>query len=91
MLVLHRIDVAVDVAAIDQPAHGALPARQTELTAVIQSVPVEETAVVTNGDQQPGDLREQLTVIQELLALAEAKQVTLSGKISVDLHAEVSF
>ncbi|MBP6472539.1 MAG: hypothetical protein KA773_18975 [Chloroflexi bacterium] len=72
-------------------AVGALPARQTELTAVIQSAPVEETAVATNGDQQPGDLREQLTVIQELLALAEAKQVTLSGKISVDLHAEVSF
>lgn len=72
-------------------AVGALAARQTELTAVIQSVPVEETAVATNGDQQPGDLREQLTVIQELLALAEAKQVTLSGKISVDLHAEVSF
>ncbi|MBK6708883.1 MAG: hypothetical protein IPG51_00865 [Chloroflexi bacterium] len=39
----------------------------------------------------PPDLREQLGVIQELLGLAEAQSVTLRGKISVDLHAEVAF
>ncbi|MCB8988107.1 MAG: hypothetical protein H6661_10210 [Ardenticatenaceae bacterium] len=61
-------------------------------------VPVQATAVATNGHAQPDDLREQLAVIQEqlaviqeLLGLAEAKQVTLRGKISVELHAEVAF
>jgi len=62
--------------------------RQPRPTAV---VPVQETAVATNGHVQPDDLREQLAVIQELLGLAEAKQVTLRGKISVELHAEVAF
>lgn len=58
-------------------------------------VPARETAVAANSNgssgDQAGDLREQLDLIQELLGLAEAKQVTLRGKISVELHAEVAF
>ena len=54
-------------------------------------VPAQETAVATNGPMQTGDLRQQLTLIQELLGLAEAQSVTLHGKISVELHAEVAF
>lgn len=54
-------------------------------------VPVRETAVAVNAPASSGDLRAQLGVIQELLTLAEAQSVTLSGKISVDLHAEVAF
>ncbi len=54
-------------------------------------VPVRETAVAVHAPAPSGDLRTQLVVIQELLNLAEAQSVTLSGKISVDLHAEVAF
>ena len=54
-------------------------------------VPVQETAVAATSPTPPTDLREQLGVIQELLGLAEAQSVTLRGKISVDLHAEVAF
>ncbi len=57
----------------------------------VQATAVAATAVAANGHAQPTDLREQLGVIQELLGLAEAKQVTLRGKICVDLHAEVAF
>ncbi len=52
-------------------------------------VPAQVTAVAP--EQAPTDLRAQLSVIQELLSLTEAQSVTLRGKISVDLHAEVSF
>jgi len=54
-------------------------------------VPVQATAVAADGPTSPNDLREQLGVIQELLSLAEAQSVTLRGRISVDLHAEVAF
>jgi len=54
-------------------------------------VPVRETAVAVHAPASSGELRAQLVVIQELLTLAEAQSVTLSGKISVDLHAEVAF
>ncbi len=54
-------------------------------------VPVQATAVAATSPTPPADLREQLGVIQELLGLAEAQSVTLRGKISVDLHAEVAF
>jgi len=53
-------------------------------------VPAQATAVAASPTP-PTDLREQLGVIQELLSLAEAQSVTLRGKISVELHAEVAF
>lgn len=52
-------------------------------------VPARATAVA--HEPTPTDLRAQLGVIYELLSLAEAQSVTLRGKISVELHAEVSF
>lgn len=66
------------------------PDKESKPRAVI---PAQETAVAANGhgSDQANDLRVQLGVIQELLSLAEAKQVTLRGKISVELHAEVAF
>lgn len=68
---------------------GAEKRQPVRATAKVETavVPAQATASPT----PPADLREQLGVIQELLGLAEAKQVTLRGKISVDLHAEVAF
>lgn len=71
---------------------NAKPKPQAAALAVVEVEP--ETAVVPNGQangHQPGDLRGQLAVIQELMSLAEAQQVTLRGKISVELHAEITF
>lgn len=70
------------------PKKNQKPAVKKQETAV---VPVQETAVATNGHTPPGDLREQLGMVQELLSLATAKNIRLSGKIHIELSAEVEF
>ena len=67
------------------------PQPQPEPTAV---VPVQETAVAPapNGHAVAGDLTavsEQLAALQALLSQAEAKSVSISGRIRLELTAEV--
>lgn len=72
-----------------KPVAASVGAPTVEPEAAKAIVPAQATAVA--APTHPGDLRQQLIVIQDLLSLAEAQSIALRGKISVELHAEVVF
>ncbi len=72
-----------------KPVAASVGAPTVEPEAAKAIVPAQATAVA--APTHPGDLRQQLIVIQDLLSLAEAQSIALRGKISVELHAEMVF